>query len=99
MIVATRLNIGDFVDFSRSDPMFQAFDDEKKNTLISQAVSCLKLDRIFKSREFYGKKNHKWGREWLSPLRAGAFKRDLANLIGWFPIFLRENLPFFTLTL
>ena len=33
MIVATRLNIGDFVDFSRSDPMFQAFDDEKKTLL------------------------------------------------------------------
>ena len=29
MIVATRLNIGDFVDFSRSDPMVQAFNDEK----------------------------------------------------------------------
>ena len=51
MIVATRLNIGDFVDFSRSDPMFQAFDDEKKTLLYDEAsASRVALPRHLRSR-------------------------------------------------
>ena len=44
MIVATRLNIGDFVDFSRSGPMVQAFDDEKKHSYIPSTVYNERLD-------------------------------------------------------
>ena len=46
MIVATRLNIGDFVDFSRSDPMFQAFDDEKKTLLNNKQIWILLAPHI-----------------------------------------------------